>query len=760
MAYNTNTPRAEYTASATQTVFPFLFKIFATSDIKVYQTLAGATPDDVADILVLTTDYTVTINGDAGGEVTLNTGASVNDKITLVRSLDVTRSIEYQQNGDLLASTLNADQEYQTYLIADKDLEAIRSLRFPDSAQNVNSELPTPEALKVMRWNNTETALENIAINDDSVFVNVFNVDSMSGLLSVNNLSYETVNVRGYTTANDGGGGLFNYDATKNKATANAGTIIDPSVSLALQGTGVGLGCWVRQYSGAINVKWFGAKGDGVTDDATTLNAAIDAGYNVGKDVFIPAGTYYLTSDRINIRDLVSAKSYKNITVFGEGWNTIIHGYSDGGRDIFQMNNVHDITIKDLAVTSTIANPTNQGTNGFSITADCKNITIKNVYCYDLDYTDNGTYGDGGAAFSVQTHLAKNITIQNCKAYNCKYGHDFNCNGASLITAEYNSYNIRCLNNNFEYCYRGIVYGYSDTLTSTLKIQGLNILIDGNNVKDCQNGIALGRLTNATITNNTITNRLTTQPAWLASFTDVYGLLASGVFDSSILNNTIDYKNGNYAMGIGGAFAVSATIKYSDNLVVLGNNLKCDTASSTYSLFAFNSSGNIVQNSIFFNTISDGNGIDPLFYTDSYNNFFADDTEDGAWTPILVDANLVDEGATYSLRIGTYKRIRNMVFFSCYVGMSSLGTLNGNAFIQGLPFTSSSTSGNLSAVSVGLFTSASTAAGTVVQAFVGSGVAYIQLRKTLPASTTGMTNITCAEISASGVIALSGHYFI
>lgn len=178
MAYNTNTPRAEYTASATQTVFPFLFKIFTTSDIKVYQTLAGATPDDTADILVLTTDYTVTINGDAGGEVILNTGAAVNDKITLARNLSVTRATEYQQNGDLLASTLNSDQEYQTYLIADNVSNDSRYIKVPDSVQNVSTSLPAPESDAYIKWNAAANAIENDTTIPDAVTTSAANAEA------------------------------------------------------------------------------------------------------------------------------------------------------------------------------------------------------------------------------------------------------------------------------------------------------------------------------------------------------------------------------------------------------------------------------------------------------------------------------------------------------------------------------------------------------------------------------------------------------
>ena len=43
-----------------------------------------------------------------------------------------------------------------------------------------------------------------------------------------------------------------------------------------------------RVYDGKINVKWFGAKGDGVIDDSKAIQAAL----NYGESIFFPAGTY------------------------------------------------------------------------------------------------------------------------------------------------------------------------------------------------------------------------------------------------------------------------------------------------------------------------------------------------------------------------------------------------------------------------------------------------------------------------------------
>lgn len=131
----------------------------------------------------------------------------------------------------------------------------------------------------------------------------VFPLSNISALLDYEDAEDETsVNVQGYYAQNDGGGGIFNWDSTINKNTANGGTIIDPSVSLALQGTGVGNGCWIRQYSGAVNVKWFGAKDDDSTDNSTVYTNIIDA-LDEGSTIEWEVGGVYVGS-------FISTKSF------------------------------------------------------------------------------------------------------------------------------------------------------------------------------------------------------------------------------------------------------------------------------------------------------------------------------------------------------------------------------------------------------------------------------------------------------------------
>lgn len=91
--------------------------------------------------------------------------------------------------------------------------------------------------------------------------------------------------VKGYYAPGDGGGGMFQWDAAST-ATANIGTIFASDEG--------GDGRWLRDYKGqnALNVKWFGAVVDGVTDDTAAIQAALDLN---NAPVFLPAGSYVVT---------------------------------------------------------------------------------------------------------------------------------------------------------------------------------------------------------------------------------------------------------------------------------------------------------------------------------------------------------------------------------------------------------------------------------------------------------------------------------
>ena len=117
------TPRNQYTSTSGQTDFTYAFPIFVDSDIKVY---IGTT------LQTLTTDYTVSGAGsDNGGTVTLTSGATTGDIVTIYRDMPVERTSDYQTNGDLLAGTLNDDLDKLAMMIQQVEYDLNnRCLRF------------------------------------------------------------------------------------------------------------------------------------------------------------------------------------------------------------------------------------------------------------------------------------------------------------------------------------------------------------------------------------------------------------------------------------------------------------------------------------------------------------------------------------------------------------------------------------------------------------------------------------------------------
>ncbi|KGA30230.1 phage tail fiber domain-containing protein, partial [Pectobacterium odoriferum] len=99
MAVPEQTPYNIYTANGITTVFPYEFYILQASDLAV--SIDGAT---------VTTGFTVSGVGTVnGGEVTFLIAPAAGTTVMLERIIPATRTTDYQNNGDLLADTVNKD---------------------------------------------------------------------------------------------------------------------------------------------------------------------------------------------------------------------------------------------------------------------------------------------------------------------------------------------------------------------------------------------------------------------------------------------------------------------------------------------------------------------------------------------------------------------------------------------------------------------------------------------------------------------------
>ena len=81
----------------------------------------------------------------------------------------------------------------------------------------------------------------------------------------------------GYWQPGDGGGGLFYWDENSTAAPDQGTVLTVPNQSPPLLPEQLPPGRWLRIYSGPLNVRWFGARGDGMQNDATAINLALDA---------------------------------------------------------------------------------------------------------------------------------------------------------------------------------------------------------------------------------------------------------------------------------------------------------------------------------------------------------------------------------------------------------------------------------------------------------------------------------------------------
>jgi|GEM_PF-2178739 len=162
-------------------------------------------------------------------------------------------------------------------------------------------------------------------------------VSSMAALRAASvagRASGEPIMLRGYYADADGGGGLFLWNATST-ATDDGGTIIKPSA------VGTGAGRWIRFLQGdaALNIRWFGAKGDGTSDDTAALQAWFAAVLATGLSGYLDKGIFRVTGTSL-VWDLNALGAFANrggIIRGAGGWRSVIDVTACTGSPQFEL---------------------------------------------------------------------------------------------------------------------------------------------------------------------------------------------------------------------------------------------------------------------------------------------------------------------------------------------------------------------------------------------------------------------------------------
>ena len=347
MTVSVTTTVQQYTGTGLETELNTVFPFFVSSDIVVTQRVTATGVDTT---MVLGTHYTVEGGSAAGavGIVTPIDGATDFTTAmtwTLRRSLPLTQSLDYVENDSFPAASHEAGLDRLTLQSQDRSALLDRALRFPfGDAESLTSELPSAFARK-----------SKALTFDDSGNVTVTDPASASGT---------TVTATGSTTAR---------------------TLQD-------------------RFAEVYNVKDYGAVGNGVTNDAAAINAAIvAANAGGGGTVRIPAGTYAVAESSLS--RAILAKS--NVWLRGDGVNItkiVLANTSDSHVIDADTASNDNITISDMTIDGNKANQTD-AVHGIRFDDGADDVRIFNVHIKDTK-----AYGIG---FQADTTSFKRCMIDN-----------------------------------------------------------------------------------------------------------------------------------------------------------------------------------------------------------------------------------------------------------------------------------------------------------------------------------------------------------
>ena len=168
MPVTDQTPVDSSTGNGVTTVFPYTFKILDEADILV--TVDGVTK-------ILTTDYSVSgVGNDAGGNVTFVAAPANGTTVVRTRDMGYERTTDYQDNGDLPASTLDDDIDRTVMLIQQLRAALLRSVKLPvgTTVEQVLTESAAARADKIMGFDSSGNIVVKAAVDIDVTPVSVF----------------------------------------------------------------------------------------------------------------------------------------------------------------------------------------------------------------------------------------------------------------------------------------------------------------------------------------------------------------------------------------------------------------------------------------------------------------------------------------------------------------------------------------------------------------------------------------------------------
>jgi hypothetical protein len=419
-----------FIGNGTASAFPFTFKVFAATDLDVIKLTVSTGTEST---LVLTTDYTVTLNGDQnsnpGGTVTLTAGALASGfTLTITSDIANLQPTDLTNQGGFYPEVITDSLDRATIQIQQIADIGDRTLKIPISDGTLNMELPTK----------TERANSFLSF-DANGLPSVVTAGSSGAPATITRQVFSgTGSQTVFTLASDPGalgnsaqvyiGGVYQQRSTYtiagttltfsqapvagtdniefvNFLTSNIGAISADLVTYTPSGTGAVARSAASKMGDVVSVKDFGAVGDNIADDTVALQAAMTFAENNNVELRVPAGVYRTTAP------LVWSKSLRMIGAPRNGTNSTTPGTAS-------------VCIRAVAtMQAVILGPTSTSSSGLTfsscfdgINIECSTVADYGIYgmTYASTFSNMRVSNSKIAAFRVGTitNIFTNLLIQ------------------------------------------------------------------------------------------------------------------------------------------------------------------------------------------------------------------------------------------------------------------------------------------------------------------------------------------------------------